>query len=84
VIATTVGSFKQRTNGRVVGKARANATIIPDVDYNVVVSYDGTNVTVSIDGVQLISYNPAAAVLTGTIGFTVKGTTGNFNYIRIN
>jgi hypothetical protein len=75
--------LKERSNGIVVGKARAVSTINPNTDYNVTLSYNGTNVTVSIDGLQLITYAPAGNVPFGTIGFTVKRTTGNFNFIRV-
>jgi hypothetical protein len=76
--------LKQRTGGAVVGKAKGVSTIDPNVDYDVELSYDGTDVKVKIDGVQVISYKPVGTVPVGTIGYTVKGTTGSFNFIQIN
>lgn len=76
--------LKQRAGGVVVGKAKGVSTIDPNVDYNVELSYDGTDVKIKIDGVQVISYNPVGTVPIGTIGYTVKATTGSFNYIQIN
>jgi hypothetical protein len=75
--------LKQRAGGVVVGKAKGLSTIDPNVDYNVELSYDGTDVKVKIDGVQLISYSPVGTIPAGTIGYTVKATTGSFNYIQI-
>lgn len=76
--------LRERSGGVVVGKAKAVTTIDPNVDYNVELSYDGTDVKVKIDGVQVISYQPVGTVPVGTIGYTVKATTGSFNYIQIN
>jgi hypothetical protein len=75
--------LKQRIGGAVVGKAKGISAIGPNVDYNVELSYDGTDVKVKVDGVQVISYKPVGSVPVGTIGYTVKSTTGSFNYIQI-
>ena len=76
--------LKQRAGGLVVGKAKSISPIDPAIDYNVEVSYDGANVTVAVDGVQVISYHPVGTVPVGSIGYTAKGTTGSFNFIRVN
>jgi glucose/arabinose dehydrogenase len=76
--------LKQRANGSVVTKAKAKATIDPNVAYAVVVSFDGTQFTVTIDGNQLITLTPVGTVPTGTVGFQVKATTGSFDYINVN
>lgn len=76
--------LKQRAGGIVVGKAKSVSPINPNTDYNVEVSYDGTNVTVTIDGVQVMSYQPVSTVPVGTIGYSVKNTTGGFNFIQVN
>jgi uncharacterized delta-60 repeat protein len=42
--------MKQRVNKTVVAKAKGILTIDPNVDYDVIVNYDGTTVNVSVDG----------------------------------
>ncbi|MCI0613834.1 hypothetical protein L0244_12690, partial [bacterium] len=75
---------KQRSNRKVVSKGKGLATILPNVDYNVEIRFDGTNFELRVDG-QLLATVPAkAAVPSGTVGYAVKNTTGNFGYILVN
>lgn len=76
--------LKQRSGGHVVTKAKAEATIDPNVAYAVVLSFDGTQFTVSIDGNSLITLTPVGTVPSGTVGFQAKATTGFFDYINVN
>jgi len=76
--------LKERSNNAIVAKAKGIATIDPNVVYDVVVAFDGTTFTVTVDGAQLISMPAAATVPTGTVGYQVKGTTGSFGDICIN
>ena len=76
--------LKQRSNGRIVAKTKASFTIDPNTSYIVKVSYDGTIFTVYVDNSPLFTLTPAAPVPTGTVGFSVKNTTGSFGYITVN
>lgn len=76
--------LKQRIGGSVVAKTKASSTIDPNVAYAVVVSFDGTQFTVTIDGNPLISLTPKGTVPIGTVGFQAKATTGFFDYINVN
>ena len=76
--------LKQRSGGSVVAKAKASSTIDPNVAYAVVLSFDGTQFTVTIDGNSLITLTPKGTVPTGTVGFQAKDTTGLFDYINVN
>lgn len=75
--------IKQRINKTVVAKAKGIITIDPNVDYDVIVSYDGATINVSIDGSSLITMTPVGAPV-GTVGFRVKRTVGSFNSILVN
>jgi hypothetical protein len=74
--------LKQRSGGRVVAKAKS--TIDPNVAYAVVLSFDGTQFTVTIDGNPLITLTPKGNVQPGTVGFQAKDTTGLFDYVNVN
>lgn len=76
--------LKERSNGRIVAKAKGFAAITPNVLYQAVVSFDGLQFTVTIDGVQLMQLTPVAAVPSGTVGFSVKNTTAHFGEINVN
>jgi putative Ig domain-containing protein len=75
--------LKQRINKTVVAKGKGIAPIDPNVDYDVIVSYDGTAVNVSINGSQIITMTAVGAPV-GTVGFRVKRTVGSFNSILVN
>ena len=75
--------LKQRVNGKVVSKAKGLKQILPNVSYDVRVRFDGIQFAVFIDGDQLITMPPGGPVLSGTIGFQVKGTTASFSQIVV-
>lgn len=72
--------LKQKINGARVAKAKFSATINPGTTYHAVLSYDGTSLNVSIDGVSIISVI-ATPPPPGSPGFKVKATTGTFGEI---
>lgn len=72
--------IKQIANGSVVAKTKASATILPNVFYDVRIAFDGTQFTLTVDGVDLVSMN-AGATPSGTVGYRVKKTTGRFGNI---
>lgn len=76
--------LKQRANGAIVTKNKGSITLDPNVSYQVRVAFDGTIFSVYVDNALLFTLTPAAPVLSGTIGFQVKGTTGSFGYITVN
>jgi hypothetical protein len=75
--------LKQRVNGRVLAKQKALLTIDPNTVYDVQMGFDGTQITVSIDGNPLITMTPAGA-LNGVPGFRAKYTTGTFDSVCVN
>jgi hypothetical protein len=76
--------LKQRSNGKIVTKAKGLITLNPNVSYIVRVAFDGTIFTVIVDNTPLFTLTPAEPVPSGTIGFQAKGTTGSFGYITVN
>jgi hypothetical protein len=76
--------LKQRINQTIVAKGKGIATIDPNVFYDVVINYDGTTFTVSVDGTTLITLPAGGAVPTGTVGYQIKNTTGSIGDICIN
>ncbi len=77
--------LKQRNGGRIVARAKASLTIDPNVDYKAEIQFDGSNFQVSIDGVSIITMPKAAGTTPfGTVGFSVKSTTGSFGEINVN
>lgn len=74
--------LKQRSGKVVVAKMKAQVTIVPDTVYDVVMAFDGTQVTVSIDGTPVITMTPVGAP-SGTSGFRAKNTTASFGSICI-
>ena len=77
-------TVKQRVNGRVVSKGKGLATILPNVNYNVEIRFDGTNFELRVDGNLLATIPAQASVPSGTVGYAVRKTTGNFGYILVN
>jgi uncharacterized delta-60 repeat protein len=73
---------KQRTGGKVVAKMKASNTIVPNAFYDVIVTFDGSIFTLSVNGIPLASM-PAAVLPNGTVGFEVKNTTGRFGSIVV-
>ena len=73
---------KQRAGGSVVAKTKGLATVLPNVSYNVKITFDGTTFTLFVDG-NLLATLPAAAPATGTIGFQAKNTTAKFGHVLV-
>ncbi len=78
--------LKQRVNGRVVAKAKGIKTIDPNTAYAARIVFDGTSFQVFVDDFQtpLFTLTPQGTVPTGTVGFSVKNTTGSFDYVTVN
>jgi len=78
--------LKQRVNGKVVAKAKGIKTIDPNTVYAARIVFDGTSFQVFIDDFQtpLFTLTPQGAVPVGTVGFSVKNTTGSFDYVTVN
>jgi len=76
--------LKERSNGKIVAKAKGFAAITPNVLYDIEVVFDGAHFTVTIDGSQLMQLTPAAAVPSGTVGFSVKSTTVYVGEVSVN
>jgi Calx-beta domain-containing protein/beta-propeller repeat-containing protein len=74
--------LKQRSGGHVVAKAKASAIIDQYVEYDVTLSFDGTNFTLSVNGVTIISMK-ASAPPYGKVGLKVKHSVGTLNHIRV-
>ena len=75
--------LRQRVNGSLVAKTKGIATILPNVFYDVKVTFDGVNFELFVDGVSLATL-PASAAPNGTLGFRVKNTTGRFGFVIVN
>jgi len=76
----------QRVGGNIVSTAKATKRIDTNVFYTVRLAYDGTKFDLFVDDLvtPLLSLIPRRAVLSGTVGFQAKGTTGTFGYICVN
>jgi hypothetical protein len=75
--------LKERMNGRIVAKQKALMTITPNTDYNVLMSYNGTQITVFINGNPLIIMSPVG-IPAGVPGFRAKNTTATAHLVCIN
>lgn len=76
--------LKQHSGGVVVRKAKGLQVIQPNVDYDVVISFDGNDFQVTVGGQLLITMPKfAGSSPTGTVGFQVKATTGSFDFVSV-
>jgi hypothetical protein len=80
--AKDVWMLRQRSGGGLVTKAKASATIDPNVNYHLLLSFDGTNFQLIVDGVVLFTV-PAGATPSGNSGIKVKNATGTFRSFMI-
>ena len=76
--------LKQVSGGQVVAKTKFAAPIDPGTTYVVDLSFDGTSIHVSIDGVERMLLAPGAPMSVGTVGFQVRSTTAAFDEIAVN
>jgi len=74
---------KQKFGGAVVAKGNASIALLPNVSYDIEISYDGTKLNLFVDGNPLLTLN-AATTPSGTVGFQVKSTTGTFGDVCVN
>ncbi|HSE41898.1 MAG TPA: SBBP repeat-containing protein, partial [Acidobacteriota bacterium] len=74
--------LKQRSGGSIVAKAKAAAVLNPQVRYDVLLSFDGSNFSLIVNGSQILTMQAAAAP-SGKVGLKVKKTTGTFGQIRV-
>ena len=74
--------MKQRAGGSVVAKAKGLVTLIPNISYNLKVTFDGATFTLFVDG-NLLATLPAASPAPGTIGFQAKRTTARFGHVLV-
>jgi len=75
--------LRQRVNRTIVAKDSGFATIDPNVNYTVQVSFDGTTFTLTVDGTVTATIT-AVGSPSGTVGFAAKNTTGFFEFISVN
>ncbi len=68
--------------GVVVAKGKAQSTILPNSDYLVRITYNGSQFQLFIDNVLLLTL-PAGTAANGTVGFQSKATTGSFGSIQV-
>ncbi len=73
---------RQKVNGVTVAKTKALATIDPNVSYHVVLSYDGSRITLNVNGSDVANLTPPVNP-NGTVGYQVKNTTARFDSICI-
>ncbi len=74
--------FKQRSNGSIVAKSNASVILNPNVPYQIGLSFNGTDFTVSVNGNLLLTI-PSGASASGTVGFRVKKGTGRYDQIEV-
>jgi hypothetical protein len=75
--------LKQRVNGKVVAKQKAASDIQPNVDYDVVISFDGNNFSVNVNNVGMISLPMGAMPQPGIFGFQVSKSTAGFDFVSV-
>jgi hypothetical protein len=74
---------KQRLNGRIFSKAKSSFTIDPNTSYDVHLSYDGSLLTLSINGTAVLSLSPVGNLPAATVGFKSVNTDAFFGDIRV-
>jgi hypothetical protein len=74
---------KQRLNGKISSKAKATFPIDPNIPYDVLVSYDGSLLSVSINGVSILTLAPIGNLPSATVGFKSTNTDAFFGDIHV-
>lgn len=72
---TNKWQLKVKSNGATVAKKSFAKTIDPNIDYHIILSFDGSALHASVDGVTIINLDTSVA-LNGTVGFRVKSMDG--------
>lgn len=75
--------FKQRAGGAVVAKTQGLISLLPNVAYNVRVTFDGVAFTLFVNGNPLATLTSAAAPSAGTIGFQGQNTVASIGYVLV-
>jgi hypothetical protein len=74
--------LKEKVAGFVTNKIKANFAVEPQVWNHVVISFDGTNYQVVVDGTPIITM-PATITPFGNAGFRMKNTGARFKQILV-
>ena len=74
---------KQRAGGSVVAKAKGMISLLPNVAYNVKVTFDGVAFTLFVNGNPLATLTAAVAPSIGTVGFEAKNTVASFGHVLV-
>jgi Putative Ig domain len=72
----------KQKSGVVVAKGKAQSTILPNTDYLVRITYNGSQFQLFVDNTLLLTLTAGASV-NGTVGFQSKATTGSFSNITV-
>ncbi|MCI0416471.1 hypothetical protein L0222_27175, partial [bacterium] len=76
---------KERTPAGIIKKEKATFTLDPNTNYNVVITYDGTTYTVTINGTPVISaFTSLQALPSGIIGAQSKDNTTLLDNVSVN
>ena len=75
--------LKQRAGGAVVAKTKGLIPLLPNVSYNVKVTFDGAAFTLFVNGNSIATLTAAAAPSVGTVGFQAKNTTASFGHVLV-
>lgn len=75
--------LKQRIAHTVVKKQAVKMTLNPNISYDIKIAFNGSQFDVYVDSVKIMSFVPAGAVPTGTVGFQVKRTVGAVDSINV-
>ncbi len=75
--------LRQRLNGKIVSKAKSSFTIDANIFYDVHLSYDGSLLTLNINGNAVLSFPSVGNLPSGTVGFKTVNTDAFFGDIRV-
>lgn len=76
----------QRSNNVIVKKQKVKTPLAMNVPHTIAMRYDGTNVVVNIDGLDVFpAFTPVGTLPAGTLGVLLKGDLGNaVDYFHVN
>lgn len=76
----------QRSNNVIVKKQKFKTPLAMNVPHTIAMRYDGTNVVVNIDGLDVFpAFTPVGTLPAGTLGVLLKGDLGNaVDYFHVN